>query len=491
MYLFFVRIATSPPKPESNCRAVHDAYCRGGVSQPAASPAELAAREGVERNAIPVRTLGEAEDDCIDSLVLRAIRTIMGLHLRCDCAPVRGNVLGCSRSMPAAALSPPMLTEPQQLVRQIHQAGTRFVIACTGGGSGAIAQLLEVPGASQSILAAVVPYGDAALADWLGGRPDQSCAASTARAMAMAAFCQARRYDEAAPKLAGLGCTASLATDRPKRGPHRVHLAAQTADATITWSLELTKGHRSRSEEELLSACLFLNLAAETAGLSDPIVVRLLEGEEVQRSNVVAPEPWRDLIMGRTVATPLGHAPIAHVSPAAVFPGAFRPLHAGHRRMAQIAWERLGVPVQFEISVFNVDKPPLDYWEIDARVRQFDAGQTLWLTRTPTFLEKSRQFPGATFVVGADTLRRIAEPRYYGNDPSACQHAIERIVDRGCRFLVFGRVEGERFVSLAELNLPDALRAACQEVPADVFRDDTSSTDLRRRDRDEGSGIGD
>ena len=82
--------------------------------------------------------------------------------------------------------------------------------------------------------------------------------------------------------------------------------------------------------------------------------------------------------MGRIVATPLGQAPLAHVSGSAIFPGAFHPLHAGHRRMAQIAREWLGMPVQFELSVFNVDKPPLNYWEISDRVQQFDAGETLW-----------------------------------------------------------------------------------------------------------------
>lgn len=380
-----------------------------------------------------------------------------------------------------------MLTEPQQLVRQIHEAGTRFVIACTGGGSTSIAQLLEAPGASRSVLAAVIPYCDAALTEWLGGRPDQACAVPTARAMAMAAFGRARQYDQAAPKLAGLGCTASLATDRPKRGPHRLHLAAQTAEATVTWSLELAKGRRSRSQEEQLVSRLFLNLAAETAGLADQISIELLEGEQVERSSVVAPEAWRELLMGRVAAIQAaaeqpqqeGHADAGPV----IFAGAFHPLHAGHRRMAEIARERLGAPVQFELSVFNVDKPPLDYCEIDARVRQFDPSQPLWLTRTPTFLEKARQFPGATFVLGTDTLRRIADPRYYGGDPAACQRAIEQIVAQGCRFLVFGRADGERFVSLADLGLPEALRAACQEVPADVFRDDTSSTELRRQER--------
>ncbi len=153
--------------------------------------------------------------------------------------------------------------------------------------------------------------------------------------------------------------------------------------------------------------------------------------------------------------------------------------------MAQIAREWLGVPIEFEISILNVDKPPLDYLEIDARARQFDDGQPLWLTRTPTFLEKSRQFPGATFVLGTDTLRRIADPRYYGGDPLACQRAIQQMTVQGCQFLVFGRLIGDRLVTLADLDLPEPLRAVCREVPTEVFREDTSSTELRRRGSEE------
>jgi hypothetical protein len=102
------------------------------------------------------------------------------------------------------------------------------------------------------------------------------------------------------------------------------------------------------------------------------------------------------------------------------------------------------------------------------------------LSRAATFDEKSRLFAGATFVVGADTLRRIADPRYYGNDLSACHRTIERMAGRGCRFLVFGRDCGAGFVRLADLDLPESLRAICRDVPAEVFREDISSTEIRK-----------
>jgi hypothetical protein len=164
----------------------------------------------------------------------------------------------------------------------------------------------------------------------------------------------------------------------------------------------------------------------------------------------------------------------------AVFPGEFNPLHVGHRRMAQIAQDLLGMPVEMEISITNVDKPPLDYLEIQRRVTQFEPDQVVWLSRAARFTEKSRLFPLSTFIVGIDTLRRIAAPRYYGNDPAACQAAIELIASRGCRFLVFGRNLGTGFVTLRDLDLPPKLASLCSEVPPDKFREDISSTSIRR-----------
>jgi hypothetical protein len=361
------------------------------------------------------------------------------------------------------------------LIQRIHDSPGRIVMAVAGGGSRAISDLLELPGASRTLLEAVVPYSQPAMAAFLGGRPEDACSARTARAMAMVAFLKARRYEGPDAPIAGVASTAALATDRPRRGAHRVHLAVQTASLTATSSLELQKGRRSRAEEERLLGQLLIGSVAEACRVQPGPEIDLLDGEAVQRSRTEAPQSWRDLLLGN-VETVLCGEP----QKAAVFSGAFDPLHVGHRRMAEIAGQLLDQPVAMEFSIQNVDKPPLDYFEIERRLGQFAPEQTIWLTRAATFVEKSRLFPGATFIVGTDTLRRIADPRYYADDRAACQAALERIAQRGCRFLVFGRNPGTGFVRLSDLTLPDVLRAICREVPAETFREDVSSTEIRR-----------
>jgi len=376
------------------------------------------------------------------------------------------------------------MNEPSEdFIRQIHDSPLRMGLAIAGGGTRAIGQMLEVAGASRSVLEVSIPYCEQAMIEWLGGRPDQHCSPETARSMAMVAFLRARRFHQAWRHLAGVGSTASLATDRPKRGPHRVHLAVQTATYTLLQSLQLEKGRRTRKQEEGLVARLLLNLVAETCGVDDRLEVPLVEDEKVETASKQAPEPWQELLLGRTEA-------IRHTGPAGrpaaarlIFPGAFNPMHVGHRQMAEIAGEMLAAEVQFEISILNVDKPPLDFLEIDRRVRQFPPEQTVWLTRAATFEQKSRCFPGATFILGVDTLRRVANPRYYGGSEDACASGLRRIVERGCRFLVFGRATSGSFIRLSDLDLPKTLAAICREVPASCFRQDISSTRIRQRDR--------
>lgn len=160
----------------------------------------------------------------------------------------------------------------EAFIHRIHDSGKRFVLFITGGGTRAVGELLSVPGGSKSLLECVVPYSAAALRERLGGQPDQYCSEHTARAMAMAAFERARclELQEAgsdALSLVGIGCTASLTSDRPKRSPHRIHVAWQTAEQTAAYSLELTKGARTRREEEEVCAKLVLAALGEAAGL--------------------------------------------------------------------------------------------------------------------------------------------------------------------------------------------------------------------------------
>jgi nicotinamide mononucleotide (NMN) deamidase PncC len=376
----------------------------------------------------------------------------------------------------------------EQLIEQIHGTPTRLVLAVSGGGSRAIAELAETPGASRTLLEAIVPYCETAMLEWLGGRPDHFCSSRVARSMALAGFNRARKFDYTATALAGVACTAGLATDRPKLGPHRAHVAVQTASRTAAWSLELDKGRRSRLDEERLVSRMILNAVADACDIADRLDLPLLEGrhdghgkhgehvEHVEYSQTIAPQSWRDLLLGKTDVVFQSEGAR---SAAAIFSGAFNPMHAGHHRMIEIAEDILGVPVALELSILNVDKPPLDYAEIAGRLQQFPPQQPIWLTRAATFEEKSHLFPGATFIVGVDTLRRIAAPRYYTGDPQACLCAVDRIAARGCRFLVFGRIIGNSFVQFSDLDLPDVLRDICREVLPEQFREDISSTAIR------------
>lgn len=373
------------------------------------------------------------------------------------------------------------------LVRRIHATPTQFVLVVTGGGSAAISALLQVPGGSRTLLEAVVPYSSASLVAWLGHAPEHFCHDRTARAMAMVAEQRARRYANPDPAgercLCGLGCTASLASDRPKHGPHRVHVALQTKSLTICHTLELLKGRRTRRREEATAAAMILNLLAEACGLRQRVPLKLLEGEEIVAARAEAPFDWQELHSGRRTIVAAGHARQPNEAAGnrrVIFPGAFDPRHDGHRGMARVAAQRLGLPVEHEVSIVNVDKPPLDYIEMQRRREQFAADEPLWFTCAATFVEKSALFPSSTFIVGADTIARIAESKYYGDDPRARDRAIDAIAAAGCRFLVVGRQSGGKFLSLSALELPAALSRICDEVPAEAFRQDISSTELRK-----------
>jgi Cytidylyltransferase-like len=166
--------------------------------------------------------------------------------------------------------------------------------------------------------------------------------------------------------------------------------------------------------------------------------------------------------------------------PAALLCGSFNPLHAGHLRLVEAAEARLRRPVAFEIGIVNADKPALDAEEVWRRLAQF-AGKRrdVWLTRQPTFLDKSLLFPGAAFVVGYDTAVRILEPRFYGGDEGVLV-ALRAFDERGCPFLVAGRafVDG-RFRTADDLSVPAEFRHLFTGLTEAEFRMDVSSTAIR------------
>lgn len=168
------------------------------------------------------------------------------------------------------------------LLTRIHAAPEMVVIVVTGGGAQAIADLLAVPGASKTVLEALVPYSERSLTEFLGQTPNQAVSIETATAMAKTAYQRAAflRETTAVPVI-GLSCTATLATDRPKKGDHRAHIGQCSANGTRVFSLTLQKGARDRRAEEQVVSKLLIATLAETCGLTASLHEDLLPGEEL------------------------------------------------------------------------------------------------------------------------------------------------------------------------------------------------------------------
>ncbi len=290
-----------------------------------------------------------------------------------------------------------------------------------------------------------------------------------ARTLAMSAFVAHR----------GLGVGLSGGPDAG-----RIHLAIQTADLTHGLSVEAPRQ------------------GAGWVGLAGRLIERLLvesdledlPGRSVRARSLDCRHPELPRLLREQVSH-LGFDLIPDVGalawtapepPRLLLPGSFRPVHEGHLAMARVASGRLGLDCAFELSIQNPDKPPLDYVAISERIAAFlgHSGR-LFLTNAPRFIEKARIFPGATFVVGDDTARRLVDPRYSGSD-AARDVMLDEFESLGTRFLVFGRPDADgrfRILAPADADSPRVARfleASTDAVPEDVFRSDLSSTKVRQ-----------
>ena len=167
------------------------------------------------------------------------------------------------------------------LVEAIHASPVRTVLAVSGAGSQALAWLLSVGGASRTILEATIPYAQTAFVEYAGRSPGEFASPDAASALASKALERARTLVEDGSTVVGIGCAATIATDRLKRGEHRAFVSCASIGGVRTHALHIEKGARDRAGEEALVSRLILNVLAEASGVGARLTLDLRPGEQL------------------------------------------------------------------------------------------------------------------------------------------------------------------------------------------------------------------
>lgn len=344
---------------------------------------------------------------------------------------------------------------------------TRIFVAACGAGLGLPNHIFSVPGCSSFFVGAALPYATDATDDFLGFKPEKYCSAETAIDLAMRAYWHA--FVPGGAPAVGIGVTASVASTTAHRGAHRVFAASFSDERCTLHAAELEKGAGAdqRWVDGLMADTIALNAIADAFGMSIQSVPT--KSYTVTETDHIARE--------RLFALPYFRWNGAREKPPealeVAFPGAFDPPHEGHWGAAFASCKVAGRTPTFWITTDPPHKSRIQTATALQRAKLLRGTDVLFTRGEPLYLDKARRFPGCAFVIGADAMARMLDPKW----GPPVEPMLDEFRKLGTRFLVVRRrVDGPDAVSVSDI--PGAPADLCIEVPG---RWDVSSTELRAR----------
>lgn len=378
---------------------------------------------------------------------------------------------------------------PFEWLRDMGPSAARLCILTSGAGIDLLARAWQPPGGSNFFAGGYVSYATDETDAMMGFTPADGKYVNLETAVDLATAAFMRAHVPGGSPAIGLGVTSSVASTRMHRGDHRVFACVIGESECMAASAVIPKGlgprHR-RFDDELvgeLSAHL-LSLCLGGSGGLDP--AWLQDGDGTTRptftlQHVAALAHERLMLRPFFRADGTRSAALARVHTSLVFPGAFNPPHAGHFDAADAARAEMARTlhvngdVVYSTTVDPPHKPALSTVDVLKRAKALRGRDFLATSGDPLYIDKARRMPGAAFVMGADALDRMLDPKWCPVEPMLDE--FERL---GTRLLVPGRIVGDTYQDAGSVCAERQRTWIVGRIVVPVeFRLDVSSTQLR------------
>lgn len=317
----------------------------------------------------------------------------------------------------------------------------KVYLTITGGGTGAIGNILREGGMSEYFVGAFVPYSTFQVNGMLRGKPEKYCSAQVARQLAISSYMQAREGNEKSEEIMGVGVTASLhkaGEERPDR-ENVAYVAFQINNKVFTYTIDLKASTQldspnKREDQEHYLATLIA--AKVKLWLSHGILTDLPNLPEALDVCESLMKVYHTEFQRVNYATKMSDG-----DKYCLFPGSFNPPHNGHIEMARQAHKLTGLPVVFELSVLNWEKPIVDPVDLSKRIDNLVPFENepwfggIVITTNSMMTNKIYSLKPEYVIVGMDTAIRLLNSL----NKWKTRELIEVCSPQDTRFLVFDR----------------------------------------------------